>query len=152
VIPGAAPGAAPAAVATTPATAAAPPSAKPGNTDGPAKDAKDAKEAELAVRAWAAAWSAKDMPAYLGAYGKEFSPPGNQPRRAWEEDRRARITGKSSISVRLENLTVSVSGAKAVAKFRQDYKASGLAVSSRKTLDLVKTGNAWLIARESTGA
>ena len=133
---------------TAPPTAPATP-ARQGNAD---SQSKDAREAELAVRAWATAWSAKNMPAYLGAYGEEFSPPANQTRRAWEEDRRSRITGKSSISVKLENLTVSVSGAKAVAKFRQDYKASGLAVSSRKTLDLVKTGSTWLIARESPGA
>ena len=110
-----------------------------------------AKDAEAAVRTWAAAWSAKDMPAYLAAYGKEFDPPGNQSRPAWEEERRARITGKSNISVKLENLAVSVTGAKAVVKFRQDYKASGLSVSSRKTLDMVKTGNKWLIARETSG-
>ena len=169
--PPAAPAAAPAAaapavaVAAAPAIAAAVPApARSSTPEGPAKtpkdtakDAakdttKDAKDAELAVRAWATAWSAKDMSAYLAAYGKEFSPPANQARRAWEEDRRARITSKSSISVKLENLTVSVSGGKAVAKFRQDYKASGLAVSSRKTLELVKSGDAWVIARESTGA
>ncbi len=133
----------------TPTNAGAKEGAKDGK-DG--KEGKDAKDAELAVRAWAAAWSAKDMAAYLGAYGKEFVPPANQARRAWEDDRRARITGKASISVKLENLSVSVNGGRAVAKFRQDYKASGLVVSSRKTLDLVKTGSAWLIARESTGA
>ncbi len=152
------------AMAPVPARASVPESAAKGakdtakdaNKDAPKdvpKDAaKDAKDAELAVRAWAAAWSAKDMSAYLAAYGKEFSPPANQPRRAWEDDRRARITSKASISVKLENLTVAVNGNKAVAKFRQDYKAAGLAVSSRKTLDLVKTGSVWLIARESTGA
>ena len=91
------------------------------------------------------------MAGYLAAYGKEFNPPGNQSRTAWEEERRVRITSKSSINVKLENLTVSVSGAKAVARFRQDYKASGLSVSSRKTLDLVKSGNKWLIAKESSG-
>ena len=145
------------AVAAAPASAAAVPApARSSTPKGPSKTSqdttKDAKDAELAVRAWATAWSAKDMSAYLAAYGKEFSPPANQARRAWEEDRRARITSKSSISVKLENLTVSISGGKAVAKFRQDYKASGLAVSSRKTLELVKTGDAWVIARESTGA
>ena len=88
---------------------------------------------------------------YLAAYGDEFNPPGNQSRSAWEDERRVRITSKSSINVKLENLTVSVAGAKAVAKFRQDYKASGLSVSSRKTLDWVKSGNKWLIAKESSG-
>ena len=134
--------------ATTPAAASTP--AAPPATPVPAA-AGDAKEAEAAVRAWASAWSAKDMPGYLAAYGKDFDPPGSQSRPAWEEERRTRITGKSSINVKLENLTVSVTGAKAVVKFRQDYKASGLSVSSRKTLDLVKAGNKWVIARETSG-
>ena len=133
------------AVAPSPATASVPTTAPVPAADAPAK------EAEASVRAWATAWSAKDMSGYLAAYGKEFNPPGNQSRAAWEEERRVRITGKSSINVKLENLTVSVAGAKAVAKFRQDYKASGLSVSSRKTLDLVKSGNKWLIAKESSG-
>jgi hypothetical protein len=47
---------------------------------------------------------------------------------------------------------VTVNGNKAVAKFRQDYKANGLAVTSRKTLDLVKNGERWQIVKESTGA
>ena len=134
--------------ATTPAAASTP--AAPPATPVPAA-AGDAKEAEAAVRAWASAWSAKDMPGYLAAYGKDFDPPGSQSRPAWEEERRTRITGKSSINVKLENLTVSVTGAKAVVKFRQEYKASGLSVSSRKTLDLVKAGNKWVIARETSG-
>jgi tetratricopeptide (TPR) repeat protein len=151
--PAAAP-AAPAAAGKSPVVAAAPaaaptspaaPAAKPATADTAAKDV------EAAVRAWAKAWAAKDMTAYLGAYGKEFDPPGKQSRSSWESERRQRIVGKNSISVRLENLSVSVNGNKAVAKFRQDYKADALSVSSRKTLDLVKSGERWLIVRESTG-
>ena len=144
--PAAVPAAKPAVVATAPATPAAPvPAAKPVTADHAAKDV------EAAVRAWAKAWANKDMNAYLGAYGKEFDPPGKLSRSSWESERRQRITGKSAISVKLENLSVSVNGTKAVAKFRQDYKADALAVSSRKTLDLVKSGDRWLIVRESTG-
>jgi len=91
------------------------------------------------------------MKAYFASYGKEFDPPGKMSRSVWEEERRLRITSKSNISVKLENLTVSVSGNTAIAKFRQDYKANGLAVSSRKTLDLVKNGDRWQIVKESTG-
>jgi Flp pilus assembly protein TadD/ketosteroid isomerase-like protein len=163
--PTAAPTSTPAAVPTPPAAVSAPaastaPAAKPAAmpaapatapTTAPAAADSTSKDAEAAVRAWAAAWSAKDMPAYLAAYGKEFSPPAKQSRSAWEEERRKRIIGKASIHVKLENLTVSVNGSKAVAKFRQDYQASGLAVSSRKTLDLVKAGDRWVITRESTG-
>ena len=110
------------------------------------------KDVETAVSAWAKAWAAKDMSAYLGAYGKDFDPPGSQTRSTWEDDRRKRITGKSSISIKLENLSVTVDGNRAVAKFRQDYRADALSVASRKTLDLHRVGERWLIVKESTGS
>jgi ketosteroid isomerase-like protein len=88
---------------------------------------------------------------YLGFYGKSFDLPGSMTRSAWETERRDRITGKTSISVKLENLTVSSTGNKATAKFRQDYRANGLAVSSRKTLELQKSGDRWYIVKESVG-
>jgi tetratricopeptide (TPR) repeat protein len=109
------------------------------------------KDAEAAVHAWARAWAARDVKAYLASYGKDFSPPGSMSRSAWEEERRQRISSKSKITVKLENLTVTASGNTAIVKFRQDYKANGLAVSSRKTLDLVKNGERWHIVKESTG-
>ena len=109
------------------------------------------KEIEAAVRSWASAWAAKDMASYLGSYGKDFDPPGNASRKEWEEDRRSRIVGKSSISVKLNDVVVSVSGNKAVVKFKQAYSADALNVSSRKTLEMVKSGDRWVIVRESTG-
>ena len=72
-------------------------------------------------------------------------------RKAWEDDRRSRILGKSSINVKLSDLAVAVSGGKAVVKFKQAYSADSLNVSSRKTLELVKAGERWVIVRESTG-
>jgi ketosteroid isomerase-like protein len=109
------------------------------------------KDVEAAVRAWASAWAAKDMAAYLAAYGKEFDPPGKQSRQAWEQERRARIVGKSKITVQVSDLDVDVDGTRAVAKFRQFYSADALKVSSRKTLELVRSGDRWAIVRESTG-
>lgn len=103
------------------------------------------------MRAWAAAWAAKNMTSYLAAYGRDFTPAGKQSRSAWEDERRARIVGKSRITVTLNNLDVSVNGDKATAKFRQDYAADSLDITSRKTLELVKAGDRWLIVRESTG-
>ncbi|MDP3134835.1 MAG: DUF4440 domain-containing protein, partial [Burkholderiaceae bacterium] len=97
-------------------------------------------------------WAGKDMNGYLGAYGREFDPPGSQSRKAWEEERRARIVGKSRINVKIENLSVAVAGTKATAKFRQAYSADSLHVSSRKTLEMVKAGDRWVIIKESTGA
>lgn len=148
-----APAPVPASTPTPPPPAPAPaPAPTPAAT--PAKPAADdaaVRDVTLAVQAWAKAWSSKDMAAYLGAYGKDFDPPGKQSRSNWETDRRLRIMGKSSISVKLDNLTASVNGNKAVAKFRQDYRADALSVSSRKTLELNKVGDRWLIVKESTG-
>ena len=129
----------------TPAPLAAPVPSKPSVADAVSK------EIEAAVASWAKAWAAKDMTAYLSAYGQDFDPKGSQTRAAWEDDRRKRITGKSSISVKLDNLVVTVDGNKAVAKFRQDYRADALSVSSRKTLDLRRVGERWLIVKETAG-
>ena len=109
------------------------------------------REVEAAVQAWAAAWSSKDIGGYLGAYGKEFNPPGKMSRKAWEDERRARVVGKNRISVKLSDVAIAVSGNKASARFKQAYSADALNISSRKTLDLAKAGDRWVIVRESTG-
>ena len=114
-------------------------------------EANAAKEAEEAIQSWAQAWSDKNMTAYLKAYSPQFTPPGKQSRSVWEKDRRDRIMGKSHINVKLSDLKIDVTGDKAVARFRQTYKADSLSVASRKTLDLHKVSGRWLITRESTG-
>lgn len=116
-----------------------------------APSANAGREVEAAVQAWATAWAAKDVRAYLASYGKDFDPPGNQKRSAWEEERKQRILGKSKISVKVEGLSVKVEGTKATAKFRQDYRADGVSKGTRKVMELIKTGDRWLIVRESTG-
>ncbi|MDP1999868.1 MAG: tetratricopeptide repeat protein, partial [Rhodoferax sp.] len=85
------------AAATTPAPVA---------PKAPARDNtnKDAADVQTAVEAWAKAWSNKNMTGYLGAYSKSFDPAGKQSRSDWEQDRRDRIVGKSTIAVKLENL------------------------------------------------
>ena len=132
--------------------AATPPSAPAVKPAAASADSAAEQAAQEAVLAWAKAWSAKDVASYLGAYSKEFAPPGKQSRAAWEVDRRKRIVGKTSISVKLDNLDVTISGNKAVAKFRQQYRAGALSVSSRKTLHLLKTGDHWQITKESSGS
>jgi len=139
--------AAPVAAVTKPAAPAAAPAPAT-----PAVAADVQREVETAVRTWAGAWSSKDMTGYLGAYASNFAPPGGQARKAWEADRRARIEPRTRIGVDVSNLEVTVEGDKATARFRQDYTSDTLNVTSRKTLDMVKSGNRWLIVRESTGS
>lgn len=139
-----------AANAAAPAAAAAP-VVVPAPAASAAVVASGSKDVEKVVRAWASAWSAKNVKAYLGFYGKDFDPPSNMGRSEWESERRARIIGKSAISVKIENLVVSTSGNKATARFRQTYKADSLTVSSRKVLELVKIGENWRIVKETVG-
>jgi ketosteroid isomerase-like protein len=153
--------------APTPPAASAPPAAVAASTPRPVASAPAApavaaasvaapsadgnKAVESAVRAWAQAWAAKDMRAYLGAYGKDFDPDGGQSRAAWEEERRQRITSKRNISVGVSDLQININGNTATARFRQAYKADALDVSSRKTLTLARAGERWVIVREATG-
>jgi tetratricopeptide (TPR) repeat protein len=149
-----APTPAPATAASAPVAAApavkpaAPPPAPPPPAPA-ASNGNDEQAVNAAVQAWATAWSAKNMGDYLGAYGKDFEAPGG--RKAWEEERKKRILGKNKISVKLSNVVVNVTGSTAKARFKQDYDADALSVSSTKTLSLAKVGDRWVIVRESSG-
>jgi Flp pilus assembly protein TadD len=139
---------APKPLASAPVVATAAPS--PAAVTAPAATASATQEAQAAATAWASAWSRKDMNAYFAAYTPEFS--GGKSRKAWEDERRARITGKRSISVVLSDFQTSLKGDKAVVQFRQSYTADTLKVSSRKTLEMVRVSGRWLIQKESTGS
>lgn len=154
--PAAAAAAAVAAATPAPAQASAKPPAAPATAPQPpataAAGANAQSEVESAVEAWAKAWSSKNMAGYLGAYAGNFTPPGGQSRSEWEADRKARIVPRNRIDVDISDLSVSVNGDRASAKFRQAYSSDSINVTSRKTLELVKSGNRWLIVRESTGS
>ena len=122
--------------------------AKPAMNNGAAN--KPENEVEKAVTAWAKAWSSQDVSTYLAAYSKEFHPPGTQTHAAWAQQRKARISKKSGISVSVENLSIKVSANQAIVNFRQDYRAGALHESSRKILELNKVDDQWLIAKETT--
>lgn len=105
-----------------------------------------------AVYAWAKAWSARDVKAYLNAYAGDFTLPAGQSRKAWAEERRARIEDKGRISVKVETPQVSVSGNTATVKFRQIYDSDRTKANSRKTLVLVKQSGKWQIMQERAGS
>jgi tetratricopeptide (TPR) repeat protein len=64
---------------------------------------------------------------------KNIDAPKNIPRKAWEEERRDPIMGKSRISVEVSEITTKSNGNTATVKFRQTYDADALSTSSRKT-------------------
>ncbi len=103
-----------------------------------------------AIEHWLAAWSRRDINAYLSAYAKDFAVPEGRSRRRWEQERRARIAGKSRIAVTISALEIRLSGNEAQACFLQDYRSDKLNETGRKTLTLSKSGDRWLIRQEQS--
>jgi tetratricopeptide (TPR) repeat protein len=142
-------------VATTPAPVAAtasPPPAATKSAPAPVKTS-DNDEIVKTLKAWAAAWSAKDVPAYLGFYAKNFKTPGNEPRAEWENARKVRIEAPKSISVSLEAIKVRPSGdATALVSFHQNYKSNTLKnIGTNKTVVMTRAGGKWQILEERVG-
>lgn len=120
----------------------------------PAKPAaaRDDKQAvTAALEAWARAWSAKDVPGYLGAYAPDFEVPGGEARASWEKQRAERIERPKTIEVALTVKSLKVSGNEAVAVVRQAYRSDALKSNTTKTMKLVKAGDRWLIKQERVG-
>lgn len=109
------------------------------------------RDVEAAIRAWSVAWSHKDMDGYYAAYVHNYAPSG-MTHKAWAAERRARIVGKRNITLNISDLRVTVSGDKATAQFLQEYQSGAIHISGHKSLELVRSGGAWLIAKESAGS
>lgn len=136
-----------AAAVAAPATASAPVAAP-----APAAAAPNAgNDAALkALDAWAAAWSSRDVDAYLAAYAPDFKPDGGLALSEWREQRRTRIGKAKSIAVavldpeltRQDDQHISVT-------FTQDYNSDTISDKVTKIIELVQVGGSWKITRES---
>ena len=111
-----------------------------------------APEVLEAVNAWAKAWSAKNVDAYLAAYARDFQPPKGESREDWAKGRRQRISAPKSIAVTVESPRVSITGDQASVTFRQGYRSEVIKSSSTKTLVLVRSEGRWLIRQEKVHA
>lgn len=153
--------AAPGAAANTPASKPVPaseskpevrnePAAKPDPKPEPPKADLSRQDVIKALSNWASAWSRKDMKAYFASYANGFRPPNGLTRKAWEQEREARINGKSDkISVAYANPQVAINGDRATVRFQQDYSAGSLKSSTMKTLVFTRNGSKWLIVEEN---
>ena len=71
-------------------------------------------------------------------------------RKAWEQERRERITSKKNIKVKLSDIKVKLQGDKATVSLRQDYSSDALSVKSSKTFTMSKSRSGrWQIADET---
>jgi tetratricopeptide (TPR) repeat protein len=141
------PAKAPAVAAVEPAKPAPAPVEKPAPAKASGSDVLDT------VRAWAKAWSSKDVDGYLAFYAKEFQTPGGEARPEWEKARRQRISAPKSISVAIDAPKVAMSGEnQARVTFRQSYSSDVLkGATTTKTLVLAKVDGRWLIQQERVG-
>jgi hypothetical protein len=103
---------------------------------------------DAALRAWADAWSRKDLASYFGAYLPNYAPPGID-HAAWMRQRRSRIADKASITVSLTQLRTRVDGDSATASFIEHFRAGALQFVGPKTLRLQRLDGRWLIDGES---
>jgi tetratricopeptide (TPR) repeat protein len=108
----------------------------------------DRDEITQTLNDWAAAWSSKDVKKYLSFYGNDFKTPGGKSRKAWEEERRARIVGKGRINVKVESPQITVAGNTATVKFKQAYSSDRLSATSKKTVIFTKSDGKWKILQE----
>lgn len=149
------PAVATAAVVPSPATASAAattPAAKPAATTATATATGATEDgAKATVLAWARAWAARDVPAYLGFYAATFETPDGQARGAWESIRRERISRQSKITVDVTFRSVKIKGNEATVVFRQKYRADTVNSDNTKTLKLVRAGDKWVIQSEKSG-
>lgn len=102
---------------------------------------------ESAIDAWAYAWVHQNMDGYYAAYSSKFAP-NKGDLSSWKAERRDRILSKQTITLDVNDLKISVNGARATARFRQDYSADNYKDSTLKTMELQREGNQWLIVRE----
>ena len=139
--------AAPAAAA--PVVAAAPVAAAPAPAAAPTSGAADNAAVNAALLAWAKAWSARDVNAYLATYAPDFVPEGGLSRATWEQQRRDRITRPSRIAVRASNpQLVPVGDDRVRVSFVQDYQSDTFSDQVNKVLEFKQVGGSYKIVRE----
>ena len=140
-------------VATAPSPAPADPAKGSGEAVQPAATSSQQDETKAVLKTvedWTKAWSKNDADAYLSFYSPDLEIPSGETRAQWEAARRDRLAKPRKISVKAVSPKVTFTDAShATVSFRQSYTSNALKTSGRKTLQLVKQGERWLIQQES---
>lgn len=101
------------------------------------------------LKAWAKAWSDKDVSAYLAFYASDFKAPGGS-RQAWEKNRHERISKPKFIQVSVADPDIEIIDAThAKVRFRQSYRSESIKSTTTKALTFVRSGERWLIQQEN---
>ena len=137
---------APAAVAVAVAAAAAAPATAAATAAAP-----ESSVVLAAIQDWAAAWSRKDVDAYLGHYADDFRTPNGESRSDWAAQRKTRIDGRKRIVIKITapRVAMNAGNSEATVAFTQEYNSDRLTETSAKTLVLTRRGDAWKILQET---
>ena len=102
---------------------------------------------------WRQSWSNRDADAYLGFYSAQFIPANGAERSVWAEGRRKNFLGKSSISVRIDDVkVVPENNNQAKVTLLQDYTSDSYKETRQpKTFLLSREGGDWQIIGEWEG-
>ncbi len=101
-----------------------------------------------ALKAWARAWSARDLPAYFGFYAPDFQPQRGS-RGQWERERRRIIGEAEKIKLDLSDVKIETKDdGRAVTTFAQAYQSPIYRDVVFKTLEWRKADDRWRIVRE----
>lgn len=103
---------------------------------------------EKTIKDWAAAWSSRDVAAYLAFYAADFAPPQGMTRPAWDALRKQRLSAPEYIHVAVSDFKIQRHGNRASATFRERYESNLLKVDTGKALTLELQGEVWKIVAE----
>lgn len=107
------------------------------------------KDVVEALKAWMAAWSGKNIQAYLDMYVPTFRPASGVSHDAWVAQRKSIIERSGQISIDIAEIKVEMKEPKkAIASFRQDYRSASHQSVVQKTLEWEEIGGRWRISRE----
>jgi sugar lactone lactonase YvrE len=104
---------------------------------------------EDVVRAWASAWSRREVEEYLSFYAAAFQPAGGMSRSAWEQQRHERLTRPRSVQVSLAEIDLRlVDEDRAEVAFVQTYRSNLFSDKVDKILTLERDPLGWKIHSE----
>lgn len=99
------------------------------------------------VNAWASAWETKNLDVYFGYYVDNFA--GDMVNaKAWRNSRKSKIERSKKIKITLSAIKIEYKQDSVIVVFKQSYESGTYQDVGRKTLEMVKVQDRWLINKE----
>lgn len=99
------------------------------------------------VESWRQAWQGKKLDTYISHYHPSFKSTGKD-LGAWKRHKKSLNRRYRTISVKVNDLKVKVSGKKAWAFFKQGYRSDSYRAGGYKLLTFKRSGESWKIVKE----